>query len=302
MVYKCTPMAGARTTEAVHFTPVRSRRVFEDAVAQIADRIRSGEMQPGDFLPSERRLASQLSVSRRTLREAIKVLVQAGVLAVKSGAAGGTYVRSDAIPAGLIAQRTELRLSEVSDVLEARRLFEPQLAQVAALFAEPEDFAAMERTIVLQRQHAHDPARQLGFDTRFHILMARASRNMVAVEVMRSILEKIEIVREMALRGPDDPQTAVDIHVRTLAALRRRNLAEVGRVMDEHLAFLEQRWVAQGGRLRLSQLSESLFPPHRILRGATAVASSQDETQAAAASSTPDELPLAPREPLEGGA
>lgn len=269
MVYKRRMAGLARTAVSVEFSPVRTRRVFEDAVAQIADRIRSGEIHPGEFLPSERRLASQLEVSRRTLREAIRVLVQAGVLEVKAGAAGGTYVRSDTIPAGLVAERTELRLNEVSDVLEARRLFEPQVAQLAALFAELDDFDAMERTIVHQREYAHDPPRQLNFDTRFHILMARASRNAVAVDVMRGILAKIEIVREMALRGPEDPEAAVEIHLRTLAALRSRDLSAVESVMDEHLAFLERRWTAQGGRLRLSQLSESLFP--RAIRGSHSV-------------------------------
>lgn len=248
-----------QTSAGAEFAPVRTRRAFEDAVAQIADRIHSGALRTGDSLPSERALASQLGISRGTLREAVDVLMRAGVLDAKAGV-GGTYVCSDAVPTRLLAHGVEVRLSEVSHVLEARRLFEPRIAQLAAVFAEPDDFALLDRTIELQREYAHDPARQLSIDTRFHVLIARATRNPVAVDMMKELLARIEIVREMALRGPDDPQLAVAVHEKTLAALKARDPARIEAVMDEHLAFLEQRWAAHGGRLRLRRLPDFLLP------------------------------------------
>jgi GntR family transcriptional repressor for pyruvate dehydrogenase complex len=249
----------ALTVNQTLFPPVRTRGAVEGAVALIAERIHAGELQIGERLPSERTLASQLEVSRRTLREAIKSLVQVGVLDVKPGAGGGTFVCSDSVPIGLVTKPTEFRLNEISHVLETRRLVEPAVAQLAAIFAEVEDFALMERTIDLQRE-AEDPARQLRFDTRFHILIARATGNPVVVEMMKDILAKIEVAREMALSGPADPELAVDVHEQTLAALRSRDPEQVEAAMDEHLAFLERRWVAQGGRLRLAQLRDTVLP------------------------------------------
>src|SRR3990172_2690549 len=131
------------------FSPVKTRTTFEEAVRQIADAIRAGDLHVGDRLPSERALAQKMAISRPTLREAVKLLAEAGIIAVKVGPAGGMFVRSDVIPAGLIEERSKLRISEVSGVLESRRLLEPRVAQLAGLYATEADFEALEKTIDL---------------------------------------------------------------------------------------------------------------------------------------------------------
>ena len=72
------------------FEPVSSRRTFEEAVEQIAERIKSGDLHVGDRLPSERELAAMMRISRPTLREAVKTLVEAGVLEVRRGQSGAS--------------------------------------------------------------------------------------------------------------------------------------------------------------------------------------------------------------------
>ena len=54
------------------FEPVATRRTFEEAVEQIAEKIKAGDLHTGDRLPSERELAAQMRISRPTLREAIQ--------------------------------------------------------------------------------------------------------------------------------------------------------------------------------------------------------------------------------------
>jgi len=56
------------------FEPVSTRRTFEEAVVQIAERVKLGELRPGDKLPSERDLAAQMRISRPTVREALRSL------------------------------------------------------------------------------------------------------------------------------------------------------------------------------------------------------------------------------------
>ena len=67
----------ARLSLESSFEPVSSRRTFEEAVEQIAERIKAGDLHMGDRLPSERDLAAQMRISRPTLREAVKVLAEA---------------------------------------------------------------------------------------------------------------------------------------------------------------------------------------------------------------------------------
>src|SRR4051794_4947993 len=134
------------------FDPVRTRRTFEEAADQIADKVRAGELRVGDKLPGERALAAQMEISRPTLREAIAVLVEAGLLTVRRGPGGGMFVATDVVPVELVRQRSSMRLGEVASVLEARRLLEPRVAQLAAVRASDEDFAALERSIDAMRR------------------------------------------------------------------------------------------------------------------------------------------------------
>src|SRR3954447_16038485 len=133
------------------FDRVRARRTFEAVVSQIAEAIRTGQLRQGDRLPSERELAQRMEVSRPTLREAIKVLAQAGVVEVRPGSTGGTFVCSDVIPAALL-EAMQSRLAEIPAVLEARRALEPAVARLAAKKGSPMEFEEMERIVALQRQ------------------------------------------------------------------------------------------------------------------------------------------------------
>ena len=77
-----------------------------------------------------------MRISRPTLREAIKTLAEAGVLEVRRGQSGGIFVASELVPRELLRSRQEIRFGEISGVLEARRLLEPRVAQLAAVHAD----------------------------------------------------------------------------------------------------------------------------------------------------------------------
>src|SRR6476619_7811126 len=167
---------GSRGVDVTVFAPVRARRTFEAVVSQIAEAIRAGELRLGDRLPSERNLAERMEVSRPTLREAIKVLAQAGVVEVRPGSSGGTVVLSEVIPPSL-GEATESRLAEVPAVLEARRALEPAVAKLAARNGSESDFAELERIVTLQRKSLNDWARITQLDNRFHAQLAKATKN-----------------------------------------------------------------------------------------------------------------------------
>ena len=242
------------------FKPVHTRRTFEEAVEQIAEAIHVGELHLGDRLPSERTLAEQMGISRPTLREATRVLADSGLIEVRPGAGGGTFVKSEAVPFDLLQQRSELRMSEIAGVLEARRLLEPRVAQIAAMNADDEDFAFLARTIELQHECTTDRQRMNQLDFRFHLGIARATKNTTIVMLMRTLLKQLEIARDMSMRGPREPDTAIEIHEDTLGAIMSGDPVRVDKAMDRHLSYLEQIWEAETGRTRLRQVPEFLLP------------------------------------------
>jgi DNA-binding FadR family transcriptional regulator len=241
------------------FKPVSGRRVFEEAIDQIADAVRVGDVRVGDRLPSERELSALMGISRPTLREAIKVLVDAGLLDVQPGPGGGMYVKSDIVPRGLMQERSDIRVDEVFGILEARRLLEPRVAQLAGLYGSEDDYDTMQHSIDLQREVRGDRDRFIQLDTRFHVAMARATRNATLITLMRHLLRRVEIARDMAIRVPHEPERAIALHELTLSAIKTGNPDLIDSAMDQHLSFLEKIWEEETGRSRVRRMPDFLF-------------------------------------------
>jgi GntR family transcriptional regulator, transcriptional repressor for pyruvate dehydrogenase complex len=116
--------------EGALFRPVRSGNAFEDTVARLLQTIRLGIVAPGEALPAERDLAARFSVSRDTVREAIRELAEAGFLVSKRGRYGGTFV-TDPVPVPAPAAEP-LDVAEIEDVLGLREILELGAARAAA--------------------------------------------------------------------------------------------------------------------------------------------------------------------------
>jgi GntR family transcriptional regulator, transcriptional repressor for pyruvate dehydrogenase complex len=122
--------------------PVTRRSVPEEVFEQITADVLSGEMQPGEALPSERQLADVLGVSRPAVREGLKRLSAAGLVEVRHG--GVTTVRDFRRHAGLdllprlLFRNGELDASVFRSILEARLRNGPKVAELAAERHGPE--------------------------------------------------------------------------------------------------------------------------------------------------------------------
>lgn len=131
--------------------PVPRRSVPEDVVEQIVDEVLSGAMQPGDHLPSERRLAEVLGVSRPAVREALKRLSSIGLVEIRQGET--TTVRDFRRHAGLdllprlLLQAGELDTAVVRSILETRLHNGPKVAELAARRHGTELPGLMEATV-----------------------------------------------------------------------------------------------------------------------------------------------------------
>jgi DNA-binding FadR family transcriptional regulator len=125
------PEAGqARLDDAV-FRPVRVGNSLEETTARLMQTIRLGVVPPGKALPSERELAVRFSVSRDTVREAIKELSDTGYLRSRRGRYGGTFV-SDPLPPPPVAPVRPPTAAELEDLLGLREILEVGAVRAAA--------------------------------------------------------------------------------------------------------------------------------------------------------------------------
>ena len=235
-----TPFAGHK---------IPGRATHHDVIAQLTSAIRLGALRYGDRLPSERTLAEQFGVSRTTVRKACQVLADAGVLEIRSGQGpnSGTYVHSDVVPASLAAPAEELPIEEIAGVLEARRLFEPRVAQLAGFLATPDDLAELERIISAQRDIAHDTMQVRGLDASFHLAIARATHNATLIALMQTLQQRLTLVRH-PIPLADEGRLTIEIHERTAQAIATRDPDLIEITMLEHLGVLEEAWRQQTGR------------------------------------------------------
>lgn len=164
---------------------------FRVVARTIEQQILSGEINPGDILPAEARLAEQLGVNRSTIREAIRVLEQNGF--VKREPGRRKLITS--IPhSGEISQRltATMVLNQVTfeELWEAMYALEPAAAAAAAVRGNDEDFAAIEVNLAATRQALEDCASLVELDIEFHELVAKATRNR-AIQMARAPLSTL---------------------------------------------------------------------------------------------------------------
>lgn len=184
--------------------PVHRRSVPEDVFEQIVAEVLSGEMKPGDALPSERRLAEVLGVSRPAVREALKRLTSTGLVEIRQG--DTTTVRDFRRHAGLdllprlLFRAGELDIAVVRSILETRLHNGPKVAELAAARRGPELAALLDAAIdalgadtdPVQRQrhalmfwdHLVDGADSIAFRLMYNTLRAAYEPALPALAVM----------------------------------------------------------------------------------------------------------------------
>jgi DNA-binding FadR family transcriptional regulator len=158
--------------------PVREGNAFEDAVQRILQAIKLGAVTAGERLPAERDLAKRLGISRVTLREALRALIDAGYVESRRGRSGGTFVTyqpaDDPSEAPLTVHAMGLR-ERLYDAFMLRRAIEPSVAELAA--EQPLDDAVRTylatRLDEVPRNGSREPHRLA--DARLHLAIAEVT-------------------------------------------------------------------------------------------------------------------------------
>lgn len=177
---------------------MKPMRLPDHIAEQLEIMIDARGLNPGDRLPSERKLAEELQVSRSSLREAIQKLASRGRLVSRGG--GGTYVRemprgwSDDIIVNPLASLFKDNPGYRFDVLEIRHALDGAAAWHAAQRATEDDKNKLrERFDAMIAMHgSEDPMDEARADAAFHLTIAEASHNLVLLQVMRGLFSLLQ--------------------------------------------------------------------------------------------------------------
>lgn len=218
------------------FRSIRSRNLFEETVNRLGQAIKLGVVPVGERFPTERDLAEQLSVSRVTVREALRALEQAGYVEIVRGRHGGAYVaRSDNKQSASHARKLVKAMGEgLDDVLDYRNAIEPALAELAAE-RHTEEQLARARELFDETKQA-PPTGFRGADSRFHLALAEMAGSpslaAAAADVqlrLSELLSAIPILEESIRHSHQQ-------HAKIFKAITKRDGRAARSAMAEHIA------------------------------------------------------------------
>lgn len=121
----------------------------ETIAEHIRSRIATGQLKPGDILPSERVLLEVYDVARPTMRGALRILESDGLVSIERGHKGGArVVEPDISPlARRVGLHLQLRGTDVLELIEAQAMIQPGAAALAASARDASDLARLRAAV-----------------------------------------------------------------------------------------------------------------------------------------------------------
>lgn len=192
------------------FHRARQNRIFQDVVHQIQNAILDGQIEAGNKLPPERELCDLFKTSRGTLREALRILEQKGLIEIRLGVNGGAYVRD--ANAELMAENFAMLIRSGSVSLdhlaEFREGVEGAVTGLAAQRATPTDVQNL-RELLQQAETYTDQGISkwnpfVKVDEKIHMVIAQIAGNPLYIFILRTIHDNIHRYYDKFLTVSDD--------------------------------------------------------------------------------------------------
>lgn len=200
----------------------RPRTLALELVERFSDRIRAGQLQPGDKLPTEAAIMGEFEVSRTVVREAISKLQAAGLVETRHGI--GTFVLGPGDgPSFKITPDQFSTLQDVIAVLELRIGLETEAAGLAAQRRTADNLTALRKALDAVIAAVEAGQDSVAADFQFHLEIARATQNSHFAELMSTL--GAQIIPRARL------EPVADMSAERLAYMRRVN-AEHESILD----------------------------------------------------------------------
>jgi GntR family transcriptional regulator, transcriptional repressor for pyruvate dehydrogenase complex len=214
--------------------PVSRHNLADELTAGILRHIREANLGPGDRLPSTRELSARFAVATPTLREALRRLEATGAVEIRHGS--GVYVRGDLSLLILTnPNQAPLAGAMLLDLLEAREIIEPPLADAATRHATDAQLAELAEALERASRDLDSDDDLHAANMEFHRAIGRFSGNAVMAQVIGSLLDIYGREQLTVLHLYGDRESDLRAHQAILAAMRARKPVRAGQLMRDHL-------------------------------------------------------------------
>lgn len=210
----------------------RIERTLENA-------IREKKLVVGSKLPTEREMCESFGVSRTALREALRRLSARGLITIQKGS--GMYVSDinieDAIDTLNLYYDLKFDKNLLSQIIEVRSIFEPEIAKLAARNRTKKDLDQLSRNLAQFEQCDPDNTQQeADLDNNFHLIITKATLNPIAQITMEPIYSLLPRMRNYIYGNIDGEKShTLKSHRDLLDAIRKKDGERAQISMKEHL-------------------------------------------------------------------
>ncbi|PJO42235.1 FadR/GntR family transcriptional regulator [Lysinibacillus xylanilyticus] len=224
---------------------IKPKKIYEEVSEILYEKIRSGELKPGDRLDSVEQLAEQLQVSRSAIREALSALKAMGLIEIKQGS--GTFVKSNQSNQLDFPLSTAILTNkqDISHLLEVRKIIEVGAAASAAIHRTEEDLQSMLQILDEMKLVQGDGELGEKVDFQFHAAISAASQNPLLTTLLDQVsglmIETMKETRRIWLYSKKiTSEKLYDEHMQIFLAIKQQNEELAKHAMASHLSNVEK--------------------------------------------------------------
>ncbi len=219
--------------------PIQRRKLYREVLDRIQQRITSGEIAPGQQLPSERELMDQYGVGRPAVREALQELARSGIVEIHHGERARVVIPTAKLLINQVAGGAHHLLQTQPDMLEhlkeARVFLEAGLARIAAERATPADIVRLQERLEDQRASMVELDQFLDCDMAFHREIAKISGNPIFPAIVEAMFKWASAFYRSIVRAPGAELLTLAEHQRVIDAIAANDPDAAAQAINDHL-------------------------------------------------------------------
>jgi len=226
--------------------PIINKSVVNEVLKRITQSIISGEIKPGDKLPTEVEFIEKLGVGRNSIREAIKMLTAMGVLEVKRG--NGTYITTEVKPEifNPLVFSIIIEPKTGDDLYELRIMFESMVLYLAIDKASEEDIKKLEN-LLDETKRLFDTGQGkiddfVRKDVEFHLELLKLVHNSLIERIGKTIVELFPKYIMMSISQKNGVSRSIKNHYEIINVIKNKQKDKVFSVTELTLVEWKNKW------------------------------------------------------------
>ena len=220
-------------------TPIVRQKLSDQVFERLWDMIQSGELAPGDTMPSERALMERFGVGRPAVREALQTMANKGLISISHGERSRVNRPSVGIAFDQIDDIAKFLLSTEPSNLEhlkdVRKILEVGSVRLAAANCTPADIKTLRALVQDQRSKLGQDKAFIEADIAFHVALARMTGNPLIEAVTQAMLSWLFVYYKPMLHWSGREKTTLQEHGRIVDDLEMNNAEGASQMMQDHL-------------------------------------------------------------------